>query len=167
MEIVVATKEHIPVIQKIAKETWFDTYAKLLSKEQIDYMLNMMYSSDVLKSQMDADNFCFLLVRQENTESFFGFVSYETSYMETNKTKLHKLYILPQCQATGAGRIFVDKVCEGARKAGNDIVFLHMNRDNKALNFYKRMGFEIVGEGDFDIGGGFLMEDYIFEKKLT
>lgn len=38
---------------------------------------------------------------------------------------------------------------------------LHVNRHNKAVKFYERMGMRKLREGDFEIGGGFYMNDYI------
>ena len=39
---------------------------------------------------------------------------------------------------------------------------LNVNRYNtKAVEFYQRMGMKKIFEGDFDIGHGYLMTDYI------
>jgi ribosomal protein S18 acetylase RimI-like enzyme len=38
---------------------------------------------------------------------------------------------------------------------------LQVNKDNKAVEFYKKVGFHIEKEALFDIGHGFVMDDYI------
>ena len=38
---------------------------------------------------------------------------------------------------------------------------LNVNRHNPALGFYEHMGMSKAREGDFDIGNGFYMNDYI------
>ena len=38
---------------------------------------------------------------------------------------------------------------------------LNVNRNNKALLFYERMGMRKLREGDFPIGNGYYMNDYI------
>ena len=38
---------------------------------------------------------------------------------------------------------------------------LNVNRHNKALTFYQKMGMTKVDEGDFPIGHGYYMNDYI------
>lgn len=159
-------KEHIPTIKNIAERTWPGTYGDILTREQIDYMINMMYSSDALSEQMDVLNHHFLLIEDNDTGNIQGFVSYEFDYKSYNKTKLHKLYVLPEYHSLGIGRILIDKVCEEACKHGNASVLLNMNRFNKSLGFYERVGFKIIGEEDIDIGNGFLMEDYIFERQV-
>ena len=44
---------------------------------------------------------------------------------------------------------------------------LNVNRGNaKAIRAYERCGFAIHGRGDFPIGEGFVMEDFIMERAL-
>ena len=45
-------------------------------------------------------------------------------------------------------------------------VELNVNRQNKATGFYKRMGFSIARSGDFPIGNGFFMNDYIMAVQI-
>ena len=45
-------------------------------------------------------------------------------------------------------------------------VILNVNRFNKALSFYERMGFKVIDEVNIEIGNGYLMEDYVMEKQL-
>jgi len=43
---------------------------------------------------------------------------------------------------------------------------LQVNRQNyKAVNFYFKMGFIIESVGDFDIGGGYFMNDFVMVRK--
>ena len=166
MEIMTATAEHSPIIRDIAVVTWAETYKDILSDEQMDYMLDMMYSPASLTEQMNKHGHHFYLIRKDACVHWQGFVSYEYDYKGSRSTKLHKLYVLPECHGLGLGRILIDKVCEDARNYGNKSVLLNMNRNNQTLGFYKHIGFEIVAEEDIDIGNGYLMEDYIFEKQV-
>lgn len=43
---------------------------------------------------------------------------------------------------------------------------LNVNRNNKALQFYQHLGMEKVAEGDFHIGNGYYMNDYIMGLKI-
>ncbi len=166
MDIILADITHIAKIQEIAIQAWKTTYTDLLSKEQFDYMIEMMYSDTALNKQMTEQNHHFLLIKNKSSSDYQGFVSYELNYKNEPKTKIHKLYLLPECKGKGMGRKLIDKVASLAQAANNNYLSLNMNRDNKALGFYKQMGFEIVGEVDIHIGNGYLMEDYIFEKKI-
>lgn len=163
MNIVVASKEQLPIVRKLAKIIWPLAYGSIISKGQIDYMLDMMYSIESLEKQLQ-NNKVFLLAEVENR--YIGFASYELNCDSTDKTKIHKLYILPEIQRKGVGRKLVDFIAEIAITNQNKIVNLTVNKNNKAKDFYLKNGFEITEEAVFDIGNGYVMDDYIMEKKI-
>ncbi len=164
MNIVKATKEHIPVIKSLSDTTWPHTFKELLSEDQIAYMMDMMYSCQSLEKQMD--NGHQYLLAEENGE-YLGYVSYELNYNNSNITKLHKIYILPSSQKKGVGRFFIDILVKIATENNNTELSLNVNRENaKAIGFYERFGFEIVKSEDNDIGSGYYMIDYVMNKRL-
>jgi RimJ/RimL family protein N-acetyltransferase len=58
-------------------------------------------------------------------------------------------------------------VAHAARRAGCRTLTLNVNRKNTgSVRAYERCGFRIVKRGDFPIGNGFVMEDYIMERPL-
>lgn len=164
IEIRPISKKDFKTIQEIASKSWETTYRELLSEEQYDYMLDKMYSLDALLIQTDIQNHEFILALED--KKALGFASYEINYDNKRKTKIHKLYILPDQQKKGVGKLLIDEVTDIAKSHKESIITLNVNRFNKALNFYNRIGFEIIGEEDINIGNGYLMEDYILEKKL-
>lgn len=81
---------------------------------------------------------------------------------------LHKIYVLPACQRQGLGRrLFHAAIAYAKSEAGGHCrIELNVNRQNKALDFYRREGMHIARTGDFPIGGGFYMNDYIMAIEL-
>jgi len=165
MTILVAKEKHIPIISEIARKTWFDVYSNILSAGQIEYMLEMMYSTKSLKDQMTNLSHHFLLVKSDN--EYVGFISYETDYGGESKTKIHKLYVSPTQQKRGLGKLLIDEVSKIAIKNSNYILSLNMNKSNNAVNFYQKTGFCITKEECNDIGNGYVMDDYVLEKQLA
>ncbi|GAB3957729.1 GNAT family N-acetyltransferase [Spirosoma harenae] len=162
-----ATETDLPIIQDIAHRTWPTTFGEILSPDQISYMLKMMYSLDSLKTQIADKHHVFLLARDESTQEFLGYSSYELNYQGLPITKIHKIYLLPASQGKGVGRLLIDHIAEIAKTHNNDRLGLNVNRFNKAIQFYERMGFSVVSHEDIDIGDGFLMEDFVMEKPLS
>ncbi len=158
-----ATSKDIPLIQDIAHKTWPDTYGSILSKAQLDYMLNLMYSDESLLKQMNGNAQFFLAYENE---IYLGFASCESNYQNKKCTRLHKLYILPELQGKGVGKLLIEKVLTLAKENHSGVVSLNVNKFNKAYTFYKKMGFEIIAEEDLEIGNGYVMEDYKMEKRL-
>ncbi|WP_332913720.1 hypothetical protein [Algoriphagus boritolerans] len=53
MQIRSLQKEELTKVQSIAHRTWPSTFKTILSPEQIEYMLNWMYSLKMLESQLE------------------------------------------------------------------------------------------------------------------
>lgn len=163
MTISVAAREQLVEVQKLAQIIWPATYNSILSQEQFDYMMEMMYSISSLEKQLESGK-VFLLVKDENR--YVGFASYEL-HVETSKaTKIHKLYVLPETQGKGIGRKLIDYIKEIAIKKNDEILQLAVNRHNKAKDFYLKYGFTIKEEKVFEIGNGYVMDDYVMEMFL-
>lgn len=165
ISIVRGTHEHISMIQDIAYKTWPITFSGILSAQQINYMLEIMYHESALLKQLDELGHHFLLA-QKGTD-YLGYSSYENHYKGLKQTKIHKIYILPETQGMGIGKKLIETVESIAKKEGSNELVLNVNKYNEAQRFYNRLGFKVVNTEDIDIGSGFLMEDKIMVKKLT
>ncbi|MCW4470163.1 GNAT family N-acetyltransferase [Flavobacterium sp. MFBS3-15] len=164
IEVRKALYEDYNIIREIADRTWYTTYLSILSSEQLDYMLEMMYSPAAFSEQILIKNHHFLLASENG--NILGFASYELNYY-TETAKVHKLYVVPEAQGKGVGQKLLSVIEKEALKNNNDKIVLNVNRFNKAVNFYKKAGFEKAGEEDINIGNGYLMEDFIMKKELV
>jgi ribosomal protein S18 acetylase RimI-like enzyme len=127
-------------------------------------MMNMMYSVDALQKQANEKQHHFILAKENNVS--VGFASYEFGCNGTNKTKIHKIYVLSTQQGKGTGKFLLDFIADEAKRQNNTAVFLNVNKYNSAQHFYKKLGFEITEEVVIDIGQGYVMDDYVMEKKI-
>jgi ribosomal protein S18 acetylase RimI-like enzyme len=162
-----ASEADFPIIQEIAQKTWPNTFSAILSPGQISYMLDMMYSTDSLINQTIRKGHRFLLAYlQECTGSdvCVGYASYELNYSGEKRTKIHKIYILPDNQGGGVGMALINKIEEIAAACDDHKLFLNVNKSNPAVSFYKKTGFEIIKEEKISIGNGFFMDDYVMQK---
>ena len=142
-------------IRSVSERTWPSTYGHIISQEQIDFMLEWMYSDDSLATQMNTG--CEFYIANMNG-SDIGFCSVSE---EDGAHKLNKLYVLPTAQGTGAGKALLNKSIEVAKAAGSSSLFLQVNKLNTAYTFYLKHGFIKELEFKFDIGNGFFMDDYV------
>lgn len=156
-----AYEKDIPLIRELSLQVWPQTYATILTREQIDYMLNMMYSEPALLKQMK-DRQEFIIVNDGRDP--IGFASF--SLAEPGVYKLHKIYLLPAIQGRGAGRFVITEILKAIARKGGKSLLLNVNRNNKAKDFYEKLGFTIIREEDIDIGNGYYMNDYVMEKKI-
>lgn len=164
-EIVRATEAGLPAISELAGVIWRACYPGIITSEQIDYMLARMYSLDVLRDEIRSQGICYdrLLLDGE----LAGFASYGPT-SEPGVIKLHKLYLLPELHGRGLGSRLLQHVEREVRAEGVRRLMLSVNKRNaKAIAAYQRNGFRIVESVVTDIGGGFVMDDYIMAKELA
>jgi GNAT superfamily N-acetyltransferase len=154
--------EEASIIQDLARRTWPSTFKKILSTEQIAYMLNWMYDVELLKKQLSAGHQFWLIEK----EAPIGFMGIELNHPSTTSLKIHKLYVLPEEQGYGWGRMFIEKAIEIAETNSIHSIVLNVNRFNDSVDFYKHLGFMVIREENIDIGSGFWMEDFVMELRL-
>lgn len=153
-------RHELHLVHSIAHQTWPNTFAEILTTKQIDYMLDWMYHKAILEKNYD-DGHQFYAYFENNLA--IGFMAIQVNLLEGKSMKIHKLYVLPNQQGKGVGYKLIQKAIEIANNLEQKNVFLNVNRFNKAVDFYKRVGFSILKEENIEIGNGFLMEDYVME----
>ena len=167
-----ATTDDIELIRSIAKVAFPATYSTIISAEQIDYMMEWMYSAKKLQQEISG-NITYLLAEVDGrTVGYLSFGPDEgtadcaAAPGQGRLFHLHKIYLLPEAQGGGNGkRLFMAGERE-MRLAGATAFELNVNRGNPALGFYRHLGMQLSRSGDFDIGGGFFMNDHIMRKEL-
>ncbi len=160
-----AGTEDIPVIRRIAQETWPHAYhPAILSAEQLEYMLRLLYSEQALNEAMTKKNQHFFVLDLDGTP--VGFASCTPHHARSTVTHLNKLYVLPSTQGTGAGGKLLNHVIGHAAAQGDQVIELNVNKRNKAFAFYEHHGFTIVREEVIDIGRSYVMDDYVMARPL-
>lgn len=165
VEILPATEEHLPALAALAGVIWREHYPGIISRAQIDYMLDRMYALEVLREELRGKQICFVRLLVDGR--FAGFASFGPQ-PEPGVMKLHKCYLLPEFHGRGYGTLLV-KHCEAeARRLGARRLILAVNKHNlKAIAAYRRNGFAVAAAVVTDFGNGYLMDDYIMAKELT
>lgn len=180
LQIISAGEEHLPAIAELAGVIWRACYPGIISHAQIDYMLARMYALDTMRAEIQSQGIHYKLLLIGGKPA--GFASYGatvgtprrpesfrgTAQRAVPTFKLHKLYLLPELQGRGLGSRLLQHCEQLVRSAGARRLVLSVNKRNaKAIAAYKRNGFVITESVVTDIGGGFVMDDYIMVKELN
>jgi GNAT superfamily N-acetyltransferase len=163
--IISAGEEDLRVIAELAGLVWRACYPGIISQAQIEYMLARMYALDTLREELRSQEIRYhlLLVNAK----LVGFASYGPAF-EPKTMKLHKLYLLPEWHRRGLGSLLLQHVEGEAFATGANRLTLSVNKRNaQAISAYHRNGFVVVDSCVTDIGGGFIMDDYVMAKELT
>jgi len=149
----------------LAREIWYAHYPAIISTAQIEYMLAQRYDFATVRAELRQVGLWWdkLTVGKEMA----GFASYFLTPV-AGEMKLDKLYVHPRHQRQGYGGMMVARACEVARGQGCSRLALAVNKNNRgAIAAYLKHGFSVVADVVKDIGGGFVMDDYIMVKPVT
>jgi ribosomal protein S18 acetylase RimI-like enzyme len=92
---------------------------------------------------------------------------FSSSFVSEGTLKIDKLYVHPSHQRQGYGGMLIAHACDRARRLGFDRVVLAVNKHNSsAIAAYRKHGFDIVDAVVKDIGGDFVMDDYVMAKRV-
>jgi len=153
----------LPEVAALAEEIWRAYYPGILSQGQIDYMLPRGYAPEALARYGREPGAGVAFVRAGGER--VGFACWHRHGAAT--TKLDKLYVRTTLHARGLGRALVAHVAAAARDDGATTLVLNVNKGNAAaIAFYERAGFALRESVVVDIGGGFVMDDYVMARPL-
>ena len=155
-----ATESHVPLLGQLAERIWRDYYPEIIGQAQVDYMLPRMYSPEMIQSEIDAGTIWEIAFAEAQP---IGFLS--LSRDESGRAKMHKLYLDTRSHGRGFGQEMIARAVEIAHELGTNGIWLQVNKQNaRAIRAYERAGFQVEREAVFDIGGGFVMDDYIMAR---
>jgi len=127
-------------------------------------MLNMMYSHVSLQQQVKDQQHTFIIAYDEEVP--VGFAAYFQKDDTPGIFRLDKLYVLTDQHGKGVGKKLIDHIISAIKPLGASKLDLTVNRNNKSLSFYQKLGFTITGEINKPIGEGFFMDDYVMTLTL-
>lgn len=163
IEIKPAKAEDLVVIHQLAHEIWPSVYLEILGQQQLDYMLDKIYSIASLQRQATVLHHQFVILFESGVPA--GFASY-SPHEDNSVYHLNKIYVLSARQGKNLGKELLNYVIMQVKNTGATSLQLNVNRYNKALHFYEKQGFKIIREEDIDIGSGYFMNDYVMELRF-
>ena len=160
-----AGEHDVDTVIGLARRIWSAHYTPIIGPAQIEYMLSRMYAPATILAEIARLGVCYELA--EAGGDAVGFSSYGPG-PAPGEMKLHKLYVLPENQGAGLGRkLLLNATGWGASNAFQTIVLAVNKRNHQAFAAYCRYGFSIREEVVVDIGGGFVMDDYIMTSPIS
>jgi ribosomal protein S18 acetylase RimI-like enzyme len=149
------------LLEALARQIWTPHYTPLIGSEQVDYMLDQFQSKDAIRRDIE-NGYVYDIAFVGNDAC-----GYSATRNDGDSHFLSKLYVRENCRGRGIARMLVSCAAQRARQAGAAAIRLTCNKRNAdSLAAYARLGFTVAGECVASIGSGFVMDDYILEKKL-
>ena len=165
MTIIKAGPDDLQTIHDMAQVVFRHTYREILSPEQMEYMMDWMYSQENLHKQISQEGHIYHIVHYDGVP--VGYVSLQQQ--GERLWHLQKIYLRPGLQGKSVGKKMFQFAVDYIRQNSPlpAVMELNVNRDNvRAWQFYEHMGMHKASRGDFHIGNGFYMTDYIMAMEV-
>lgn len=158
----VTSPEQIEVVALLADAIWNECYAELLSREQIRYMVDKFQSGHAISDQIENEGYLYYLFTIDGNNA--GYIGLQP---KDGRMLLSKIYLLKSYRGSGHLAMLFGFVDSVAKRHACSTVWMTANKGNeRAAAAYRKMGFKVAREQVADIGQGFVMDDYVFEKPV-
>jgi ribosomal protein S18 acetylase RimI-like enzyme len=151
-----ATAGDVKLLQDIGIQTFYDTFAEVNTKADMDQYLEMNFNdARIILELADTDNLFF--VAESNGQSAgYAKLRKGTTPVElqgANAIELERLYVAKEFLGKRVGQALMDHCLSKAREENFNTVWLGVWENNlRAIAFYKKCGFEKFGAHAFLLG---------------
>jgi tRNA(adenine34) deaminase len=161
--IPVETDEQIAVLAAIADEVWHEWFPRILSDEQIDYMVEKFQSVPALTMAIREDGYKYFYIHSNGVH--MGFTGFHIE--EDGRMFLSKIYLKAAYRGKGFARDTFNQLISYCKENGLRAIWLTVNKYNdNSIAVYEKIGFKRIGDGVTDIGNGYVMDDYFYELDI-
>ena len=151
----------------LADEIWHEYWPALIGEAQTDYMVEQFQSLEAIERDVAEHAYEYWFLRTAEDGRTVGYTGGRVE-PETNRFFISKIYLLKEHRGEGLCSATIRFYERLARERGLDALYLTVNKHNEmAIRAYKAKGFEVIDAVETDIGDGYIMDDYIMEKKLV
>lgn len=139
------TLNDISALQKIGRQTFFETFSSGNTVQNMNKYLDECFSVEKLTNELNNKDSEFYFAVLEN--SIIGYLKLNSGKAQTelkdNKAlEIERIYILKEFQGKNVGQLLYEKALNIAKKKNADFVWLGVWEKNlRAISFYKKNGF--------------------------
>jgi ribosomal protein S18 acetylase RimI-like enzyme len=145
-----ATAEDVEAVRAVGHATWPSTYGPIRGEQYVRDGLARWWSTDAVRRSIDGAARTYVA---EDTDGVI--VGCSVVGERDGGPFVHKLYVVPDAQRSGAGRALLDAVVDDLPDDAVAVQLDHAEGNDRAHAFYERQGFVEVRrhgpEGDREV----------------
>src|SRR5690606_23901276 len=164
------TFDDIDQLQKIGRQTFYETFSAGNTEENMTKYLNESFSIDKLTTELNDKNAEFYFAtHNDNVIGYLklNFGQSQTEIQDDKGLEIERNYVLKEFHGKKVGQLLFEKALKIAEEQKVDYVWLGVWEKNlRAINFYKKNGFEEFDKHIFKLGND-EQTDIMMKLKLT
>lgn len=150
------TINDIDQLQKIGRQTFYETFSASNSEEDMQNYLTESFSIDKLKREVGDENAEFYFAKIDTAVIGYlklNFGASQTELKDDRALEIERIYVLKEFHGKKVGQVLYDKAIEIAKQKNADFVWLGVWEENpRAISFYKKNGFIEFDKHIFKLG---------------
>ena len=157
------------LIANISQQTFYETFAADNTQEDMEMFLTQQFTKGKLMLEVGRPDLTFLLAYAG--KEIAGYVKLREGaapqgLSTTNVLEIARLYAMKGMIGKGVGKLLMQASLSLAQERKKEAVWLGVwEKNQRAIDFYHRWGFQKFGETDFLLGTD-LQRDWLMEKRL-
>ncbi len=162
IEIRVCAAADLKAVSALLTETWHATYDSIYGIERVTDITSRWHSVAALAANLERDGSVFLVGVRNAQILGTAYARYEP---DAALIRCDRIYVHPDVQGTGVGYALLGELI--VRSGPADRICLEVEPSNaRAIAFYERAGFKIMGQGADCGGQNDGIEHLIMEREL-
>ncbi len=153
--------QNIDSIVALAKPIWQEHYTPIIGEQQVDYMLEKFQSREAIESQLKQGYQYYQVNEQSRLLGYFSI-----QFRKNARLFISKFYLSKQARGKGLGKQMLNFIEKLANSNKCYTIDLTVNKYNPAYQIYLKLGFTNQGTIEFDIGNGYIMDDFLMSKNI-
>lgn len=159
--------EQADALGSLAADIWRAYWPALIGADQTEYMIERFQSPSAIRRDMVEHAYEYWFVRAADDGRIVGYTGGHVE-SETSRFFISKIYLRADERGKHFGSAVVAFYEQLCRERGLRAMYLTVNKGNElGIRAYKGTGFETIDAVRTDIGSGFVMDDYIMEKRVA
>ena len=150
------TLDDIGNLQKISRQTFYETFSEANTEENMNNYLKDNFSVDKLTAELNDKNVEFYFATLDDTVIGYlkiNFGQSQTELQDDNGIEIERIYVIKEFQGKRIGQILYNKAIEVAGQKNAEYVWLGVWEKNvRAINFYRKNGFLEFDKHIFKLG---------------
>jgi len=146
----------IESLQKISRQTFFETFAETNTEENMQKYLDEEFAFEKLSTQLNEVNSAFYFAVLE--DKIIGYLKLnfgpaQTDIKDDKALEIERIYVLKEFLGKQVGQILYEQAIRVARQRDADYVWLGVWEENpRAIRFYQKNGFVAFDKHAFWLG---------------
>jgi ribosomal protein S18 acetylase RimI-like enzyme len=150
-----AKREDFQLLTDIGRVSFIESHGNSASEKDIDKYISVKYNSDVFKNELNDINSIYYLIYYDKKPAGYSKITFNALHSNIqmeNVTKLDRLYLLKDYYGLKLGLKLLQFNIELSKQNNQTGIWLFVWKENhRAVNFYKKTGFEVIGSYDFEL----------------